>query len=77
MYIRFNDTGEVFRITGERRQFWLFDKNGEPGRAVKGSGSYTILAAPPAVVVTDYGDIKIREELEDIDSIEGDRDEES
>lgn len=72
MYIRFNDTGEIFLITGERRQFWLFDKNGEPSKAVKGSGSYTLFDIEDAglelsEVIEEYDDIKIREELDESD----------
>jgi hypothetical protein len=71
MRIRFGDTGEVYRITGERRQFWLFDKNGAPGKAVKGSDAYEILDGDGTLpeIEARWG-ITIRDEVEGLDEVE-------
>lgn len=74
MYIRFNDTGETFLITGERRQFWLFEKlNGEQGKAVKGSESYTLFDIEDKEektiqeMIEEYDGIDVRDELTESD----------
>lgn len=66
MYIKFHDSQEIYKVTGERRQFWLFDKNGEQGRAVKGSDSFELIKDIDelTVVSTDsvFSDITVRED---------------
>jgi hypothetical protein len=61
-YIRFSDTGEIYEIIGERRQHWLFEKDGETKRVVKGASSYEIMDMPPVKVLQEYGDIRVRDE---------------
>lgn len=71
MRIRFFDTGETFVITGERRQFWLFDKNGEPGKAIKGSDAYQLLDGDGTLPrILDYTGITVRDELEGFEEAE-------
>lgn len=68
MYIRFYDTGETFKIIGERRQFWLFRQTeSQVGRAVKGADSYELISETddmeiPAEEIIPP-DILIREEM--------------
>lgn len=64
MYIRFLDTRETFKIIGERRQFWIFDKNGQMGKAIKGSDAYQLLEFEDTLpVVIEYDDTKVRDEI--------------
>jgi hypothetical protein len=63
MRIRFGDTGEIYQVVGERRQFWLFNKNGEIGKAVKGSDAYTLLDGDAPISIPEYNTIVIRDEL--------------
>jgi hypothetical protein len=66
MRIRFGDTGDIFQVVGERRQFWLFDKrNGEIGRAVKGSGAYELLEGDAPITIPEYNTIVIRDEIKE------------
>lgn len=68
MYIRFYDTGETFKIIGERRQFWLFRQTeSQVGRAVKGADSYELILETDELKAQsadmDFSDITVRDEI--------------